>query len=98
MDPSSSDPRRTLMPEWLRITLALSFLAVLLAACTQGPLVIAKKCGAGWGVAAAVLAFVPWRYCGPRPCPGFVAGTICVLGYAAIAATLLGSLIFFFRS
>jgi len=70
------------------MTILLIFISALLTVCIGAPTIVAKRFGTEWVVVAAVLAFIPWRYCGPRPSPGFLDGIICISGYTAIAATV----------
>ena len=80
------------------MAVALSFIGMLLMVCVSGPFVVTNIFGPGWGVFAAGVALVPWRYCGPRPSPGFLDGTVCVGGWLAILASLVCQVIALARS
>lgn len=73
----------------------LSFIAwlaasgLILAACVFVPAVACALIHPLLGVILAFGSFWTWAKLGPKPMPGLLPGTVCLLGYAAILAGFL---------
>lgn len=80
------------LPEWMQMSLALTFVVVLFAACSGVPFVLGHSLGVWFGLLGAVVAIVCWVYL-VRPMPGFVAGIIAMLGLCALLGLLIAWII-----
>lgn len=77
------------MNESLKVTLAITYIAILLAICIALPLLTSSWIHPGAGVVVAIVSMVAWRYLGPSPMPGFVNGLVAIQGLLAIIGVLV---------
>lgn len=84
VDPEPSDARE--LTEFLgKLTLSV----ILASACVAAPAATALWLRPWVGILVAIGAFWVWGRFGPPPMPGFLSGTLCLSGYAAILGSLI---------
>ena len=92
MKKTDTKSQQNKLPEWLQISLALAFAALLFAACSAVPFVLGHSLGVWFGLFGAVVAIVCWVYL-VRPTPGFGTGIIAILGLCALLGLLIAWII-----
>ena len=76
------------LPEWLQMSLALSGVVVLFAACLGVPFLLANSLGVWFGLSGAIIGAVCWIFL-IRPMPGFFAGIIALTGLGLLVAVVV---------
>jgi hypothetical protein len=89
------DPLLNEEQPWVGVCLLMKLGAVslLVAACAAAPVAAATLVSPWVGVLLAAGGFWLWTHLGPRPCPGYLSGLLCIWGSVIILGTFAACLI-----